>query len=72
MKIHDKTSLFQNLKDESGQAIWWFVLIMGLFLGMGGLVVDVAHGFFDGDEPKMANGLLDRLARGFRPKEFQA
>jgi len=34
--------------------------------------LDVAHGFFDGDEPKMANGLLDRLARGFRPKEFQA
>jgi N utilization substance protein B len=32
--------------------------------------LDVAHGFFDGDEPKMANGLLDRLARGFRPKEF--
>ena len=32
--------------------------------------LDVAHGFFDGDESKMANGLLDRLARGFRPKEF--
>ena len=32
--------------------------------------LDVAHGFFDGDEPRMANGLLDRLARAFRPKEF--
>jgi N utilization substance protein B len=32
--------------------------------------LDVAHGFFDGDEPKMANGLLDALARTLRPKEF--
>jgi N utilization substance protein B len=32
--------------------------------------LDVAHGFFDGDEPKMANGLLDRMARTLRPKEF--
>jgi N utilization substance protein B len=34
--------------------------------------LDVAHGFFDGDEPRMVNGLLDRLARSFRPKEFAA
>jgi N utilization substance protein B len=32
--------------------------------------LDVAYGFFDGDEPRMANGLLDKLARGMRPKEF--
>ena len=32
--------------------------------------LDVAHGFFDGDEPRMANGLLDRLARQLRPQEF--
>ena len=32
--------------------------------------LDVAHGFFDGDEPKMANALLDRLARALRPKDF--
>jgi N utilization substance protein B len=32
--------------------------------------LDVAHGFFDGDEPKMANGLLDALAHTLRPKEF--
>jgi len=32
--------------------------------------LDVAYGFFDGDEPKMANGLLDKLARTLRPKEF--
>ncbi len=32
--------------------------------------LDVAHGFFDGDEPGMANGLLDSLARTLRPKEF--
>ncbi len=32
--------------------------------------LDVAHGFFDGDEPKMANGLLDKMARTLRAKEF--
>lgn len=25
--------------------------------------LDVAHGFFSGDEPKMVNGILDRFAR---------
>ena len=34
--------------------------------------LDVAHGFFDGDEPRMANGVLDRLARLLRPREFAA
>ena len=32
--------------------------------------LDVAHGFFTGDEPRMANGVLDRLARLLRPDEF--
>ncbi|MGA9865111.1 MAG: transcription antitermination factor NusB [Acetobacteraceae bacterium] len=32
--------------------------------------LDVAHGFFTGDEPGMANGILDRLARLLRPGEF--
>lgn len=32
--------------------------------------LDVAHGFFAGDEPRMANGVLDRLARVLRPAEF--
>jgi N utilization substance protein B len=32
--------------------------------------LDVAHGFFDGDEPGMANGVLDRLAHLLRPREF--
>ncbi len=32
--------------------------------------LDVAHGFFVGDEPRMANGILDRLARLLRPAEF--
>ena len=32
--------------------------------------LDVAHGFFDGDEPKMANALMERMARSLRPKEF--
>jgi N utilization substance protein B len=32
--------------------------------------MDVAHGFFIGDEPKMANGLMDRLAHALRPREF--
>ncbi len=32
--------------------------------------LDVAHGFFDGEIPNMANGVLDRLARRLRPAEF--
>ncbi len=32
--------------------------------------LDVAHGFFEGDEPLMANGVLDRLAHQLRPQEF--
>ncbi len=32
--------------------------------------LDVAHGFFTGDEPRMVNGLLDRLARELRPEDF--
>ncbi len=34
--------------------------------------VDVAHAFFDGQEPGMVNGLLDRVARLVRPAEFGA
>ncbi|MBB3173374.1 N utilization substance protein B [Endobacter medicaginis] len=34
--------------------------------------LDVAYGFFSGDEPRMANGLLDRLGRELRPDEFAA
>ncbi len=33
--------------------------------------LDVAHGFFDGEEPRMANGVLDRLAHLLRPAEFE-
>ena len=32
--------------------------------------LDVARGFFTGDEPRMANGVLDRLAHLLRPGEF--
>ena len=32
--------------------------------------MDVAHGFFTGDEPRMVNGMLDSLARQFRSQEF--
>lgn len=32
--------------------------------------LDVAHGFFAGDEPGLANGVLDKLARQLRPAEF--
>ncbi len=34
--------------------------------------LDVAHGFFVGDEPRMANGVLDSVARLLRPGEFPA
>jgi len=33
--------------------------------------MDVAHGFLHGDEPKMANGLLDALAHVLRPREYE-
>jgi N utilization substance protein B len=32
--------------------------------------VDVAHAFFDGDEPGLVNGVLDRVAHDARPAEF--
>jgi N utilization substance protein B len=32
--------------------------------------LDVAHGFFSGEEPRMANGVLNRLARLLRPGDF--
>jgi transcription antitermination protein NusB len=34
--------------------------------------VDVAAAFFDVEEPKFVNGVLDRLARQRRPEEFAA
>ncbi len=34
--------------------------------------LDIAHGFFTGEEPSMANGILNTLARTLRPKEFRA
>ena len=34
--------------------------------------VDVARGFFMGDEPRMANGVLDKLAHRLRAAEFEA
>ena len=34
--------------------------------------VDVADAFFERDEPRFVNGVLDRLARLSRPAEFQA
>jgi len=33
--------------------------------------IDIAHDFFEGDEPKVVNGVLDRLARRLRPAEFE-
>lgn len=33
--------------------------------------LDVAHGFFSGEEPRMANGVLDRIAHLLRPADFQ-
>jgi N utilization substance protein B len=32
--------------------------------------LDVAHGFFSGDEARLANGVLDRVAHLLRPAEF--
>lgn len=32
--------------------------------------LDIAHGFFSGEEPRFANGVLDRIARLLRAAEF--
>ncbi len=32
--------------------------------------IEVAHAFFEGDEPKVVNGVLDALARKLRPGEL--
>ena len=32
--------------------------------------IEVAHAFFEGDEPKVVNGVLDKLAKKLRPAEF--
>jgi N utilization substance protein B len=34
--------------------------------------VDIAHAFFGEDEPKVVNGILDRLGHKARPQEFAA
>ena len=34
--------------------------------------LDVAHGFFFGEEPRMVNGLLDAIGRRLRPQDFAA
>jgi N utilization substance protein B len=33
--------------------------------------VDLARAFFEGKEPALVNGVLDRLARRLRPEEFE-
>jgi N utilization substance protein B len=33
--------------------------------------LDIAHGFFGGEEPRFANGVLDAMARTLRADEFQ-
>lgn len=32
--------------------------------------MDIAHGFFGGEEPRFCNGVLDALARALRAEEF--
>jgi N utilization substance protein B len=34
--------------------------------------IDIARAFFDGDEPKVVNGVLDKLAKRLRPDEFKS
>lgn len=33
--------------------------------------IEIARAFFDGDEPKVVNGVLDKLGRRLRPDEFK-
>ncbi len=32
--------------------------------------IDIAHAFFSEDEPRVVNGILDKVARWQRPREF--
>jgi N utilization substance protein B len=32
--------------------------------------VDLAHAFFEGEEPKVVNGILDKLGHEARPEDF--
>ncbi len=32
--------------------------------------INVAHAFFDGDEPRVVNGVLDKIGRRLRPADF--
>ncbi|WP_207538208.1 transcription antitermination factor NusB [Sabulicella rubraurantiaca] len=32
--------------------------------------MDIAHGFFGGEEPRFCNGVLDAMARSLRPGDF--
>ena len=32
--------------------------------------MDIAHGFFGGEEPRFCNGVLDAMARTLKPKDF--
>lgn len=34
--------------------------------------VDIARAFFEEDEPRIVNAVLDKLARAVRPKDFEA
>lgn len=34
--------------------------------------IEIARAFFEGDEPRVVNGVLDKLARRLRPDEFTA
>ena len=34
--------------------------------------IDIARAFFEGDEPRVVNGVLDKLAKKLRPDEFTA
>ena len=33
--------------------------------------IEIAHAFFAEDEPKVVNGILDKVARRLRPQEFE-
>src|SRR5450631_1340232 len=45
MKDGHKSFLVRVFKDESGQILPWVALLMVLFLGMGGLTIDLGQAF---------------------------
>jgi Flp pilus assembly protein TadG len=46
MKRNTHSTFRRTLREEKGQTLVWAVLLMVLFLGMSGLIIDIGHAYF--------------------------